>query len=336
MKSNFSKFVLPALLLPIGIVGSFYVRASSEPSAPPIIHLDETKHDFGVIEGVTDLTHDFPIKNTGGQNLRIQEVAISCSCVKDAHIAMDVIPPGKTGYLHVVWEPSGGEVNSELIKVKSNDPKNPLQEVVLKAQIKSVFSVSPSVVNFGLLQRSELPQSRSLEVEKQGALPEDARIELKSQTSDFETTVEKVANAKWNLKLTLKPTAPLGPVDGRLTITPSWPGGHPYNVVVLGKVIGNVAAEPDEVYVETSDVGSTFQRTLQIESEKGAITKVTVQPTAELQGIVKVSVQGSSINLNFTLNPVTSPKTLRGFLKCEVTMDDGTKENLLVPVSLVS
>lgn len=334
MKNIIQKALLP-LLLGLGIFTG-YLYAQSVPSSPPAIRISSAKHDFGVVAPGVDLVYDFPIENIGGQNLRITKINVTCGCVKDAHIDMDVISSGKTGYLHVVWQPTGGEIVSETIEIESNDPKLPKQQIAVKAQIKASFSVSPAVVNFGLLERSDLPATRTLEVEKLGDVSADANLTFESKISSLETASTKTGKAKWDLQIALKPDAPLGPVDSRLAITPNWPGAKPYNVLILGKVIGDVEAEPDEIYVETSDLKPKFRRSFIIKSDGIQVKQIAVRPLdADLKNFVTVAVEGTTVNVDFTLrNPIT-PNTFRSRILCDVTLGDGKKETVLVPVALV-
>ncbi len=333
MHYSLKKIILPFIVGSGIITGYIYAQSTS---TPPAIGISQPMHDFGVVDPGVDLVYDFPIKNLGGQKLHISQIHTSCGCVKDAHIDMDVISAGKTGYLHVVWQPGGGEISSETIDVQSNDPKSPQQKLSLKAQIKSRFSVTPAVVNYGLLERSDLPITREVEVEKFGVVPADATLKFESKASYLQTSSKKVASAKWNLQLVVKSDAPLGPIDGRVTITPTWPGGKPYNILVLGKVIGGIAAEPDEIYVDTSDQGSKFRSSFQISAEEGQIKNIVVDPLDEkLQKLVTVSVDKETVNLDFLLPKLTTPNTFRSQILCEVTLESGKKETLLVPISLV-
>jgi hypothetical protein len=322
------------LFLVLGLVVG-YLHAQSS-STPPIIEMVKTKHDFGVVDPGVDLVYDFPIKNVGGQNLRITRINITCGCVKDAHIDMDVIPPGKTGYLHMVWQPTGGESASETIEVLSNDPRSSRQQITVKAQIKSRFSISPAVVNLGLVERSDLPLTRALQVEKLGDIPVDATLQFESGASFFQTSSTKVGKGKWDLQLTLKPEAPLGPVDGRLVVTPNWPGAKPYNLLVLGKVIGSVGAVPDEIYVDTSEQQPKVRQSFTVQGDGVQVTRVDVRPLdADLKSLATVAVDGATVNLDFILPKLTTPNTVRSRVLCDVSLGDGKKETLLVPVALV-
>lgn len=333
MKATFKQAVLPILGL-MGIA-SGYIYAQST-AAPPAISVPETIHNFGMVEPGAEVTYDFPIKNIGGRNLQIRQIHASCGCVKDAHIDMDSIPGGKAGYLHVVWLPSGGELNEETISIQSSDPKVPQSQVTIKAQIKAAFSVSPAVVNYGLLERSDLPSPREVGVEKVGAVPSDATLKFQSSAPYVETSSTKTATGKWKLNLLVKPNAPVGPLDGRLTIIPSWPGATPYNVIILGKVLGSVGADPDEIYIETGDAGQKFRRSLKIAGDGVKVQSIMVQPLdAELQRVATTSVEGDTINVEFSLNGVTTPNTFHSRVLCDVTLDNGKKETILIPISLV-
>lgn len=333
MKTTPKQAALPGLAL-LGIVaGLIYAQTTA---TPPVIIVPETVHNFGIVEPGAEVTYDFPIKNTGGQNLRIRQINASCGCVKDAHIDMDVISGGKTGYLHIVWLPSGGEITEETINIQSNDPKVPQSQVTVKAQIKSAFSVSPAVVNYGLLERSDLPSPREVEVEKVGKIQADSTLKFQSSAPYVEASSTKTALGKWRLQLSIKPDAPIGPLDGRLTIIPSWPGATPYNVIILGKVLGSVGADPDEVYIESLDEKPQFHRSFKIQGDGVQIDHVTLHPLdTELQKLATTSVDGSTVNISFALHGVTTPNTFHSRIICDVMLKSGKVETILVPISIV-
>lgn len=104
-------------------------------SAGPVLKFDYTTHDFGTItEGkVVDWTVNF--KNAGDKNLEIKNIKTSCGCTA-AVINGKILKPGESGSLKIEFDSANkfGKT-SKIISVDSNDSKNPMQTIIITADI---------------------------------------------------------------------------------------------------------------------------------------------------------------------------------------------------------
>jgi len=94
--------------------------------------------DLGAIAGDKATEQDFTIKNIGKGLLVIEDASASCGCTA-AHVGKKELQPGETSQVRVSYDP---RVNSEQgkfvqkqVRIKSNDPKTPLVEFTIQADV---------------------------------------------------------------------------------------------------------------------------------------------------------------------------------------------------------
>jgi hypothetical protein len=100
----------------------------------PVIHFEETEHDFGrIIEGES-VSYSFKFSNTGKSDLIIAEVTTSCGCTVPSY-PKTPIRPGEGGTVKVAFN-SNGKRGYQLknIVVASNTQPN-ATVIRIKAQV---------------------------------------------------------------------------------------------------------------------------------------------------------------------------------------------------------
>ena len=100
---------------------------------PPKLALSEDNWYYGEVTPDQMPSHNFTIKNKGGEKLVIESVYSSCPCVI-LELPEKEILPGEEVLLMTTFDPTGyeGEV-SKMITIKSNDQENP--EKIIKTTI---------------------------------------------------------------------------------------------------------------------------------------------------------------------------------------------------------
>lgn len=126
------------------LVGGFAVLG--EAAEPPQIKFDNMVYDFGAIDHVPQVQGTFTFSNAGGGELIVQKPAPTCGCTVAA-VRPERLNPGDKGDLVFTLSlpQSGGHIEKH-INVPSNDPKTPIINLTIKADIKQTFVVQPSTV----------------------------------------------------------------------------------------------------------------------------------------------------------------------------------------------
>ncbi len=87
-------------------------EAEVKPDGPlPVMEIDQTEYDFGVINEGAKVSHVYKIKNTGVAPLIIQDAKPSCGCTAPDWTRTP-IPPGGEGFVKAEFD-SNGKPNAQ-------------------------------------------------------------------------------------------------------------------------------------------------------------------------------------------------------------------------------
>ena len=130
--------VLAVVLFVTFTGGLVFLRATvaaiqNEPSAL-VIHSD--RHDFGVVRHGKTYEARFQVTNVGGRRLILHQDDSDCSCLSSDPKLF--LPPGASGELTATLRTAQfqGAIQSH-IRYRTNDPRRPILDLVLIAQVES-------------------------------------------------------------------------------------------------------------------------------------------------------------------------------------------------------
>jgi len=121
-----------------------YTEAELKKSAK--ISLEKTAHNFGKVERGQKVLTKINLKNSGKDSLSIISSQAACSCItaklmmekKDkTSIEVKNIPPGKSGYLELVYFASADGNNADILTLTTNDKSSPKTAITLSAEVVS-------------------------------------------------------------------------------------------------------------------------------------------------------------------------------------------------------
>jgi len=114
---------------------SFPVFSPEELAKAPRLGISQSTMDFGSIKGNTTSTRQITLVNTGKTTLSIREVQTNCTCVKASTPTKD-LKAGTSTTLTVEFNPQNRQgTQQKRITIYSNDPSQPVQAVLLTAQV---------------------------------------------------------------------------------------------------------------------------------------------------------------------------------------------------------
>ncbi len=155
MKIN-NRFFILFISLIIMMFIAIYLMGCNQPEPPKLV-LSEESWNYGEVAPDKKLSHQFNIKNEGGEKLIIESVYSSCACVV-TDLSAKEIAPGKETELTATFDPYGyeGEV-SKFITIKSNDPEEPEKKIELTIHVLHVpnpdMTVSQQTFYLGEIDR---------------------------------------------------------------------------------------------------------------------------------------------------------------------------------------
>lgn len=117
--------------------------------AVPKLEVEQPSYDFGEIPQGETVRHIFSFTNSGDKPLHIEKVHSSCGCTA-ALVSTKTLAPGDRSEVQANFDSTRfrGEV-SKTISLYSNDPKQPVVQLVVKGKVLETLSVTPALVYLG-------------------------------------------------------------------------------------------------------------------------------------------------------------------------------------------
>lgn len=121
--------------------------------AAPRIEVEQPVLNFGVVTNLSELVHDFVIRNTGDAPVQVSRVLSSCNVCLQAGMANLEIPPGGSNavHCHLDLRLLRGNV-SRVVLVECNDPSNPAVALTLEGTVVPCYQVIPSELSIDIAQ----------------------------------------------------------------------------------------------------------------------------------------------------------------------------------------
>lgn len=126
----------------------FVVLAAGTAAAQKLSMAKE--HNFGKISDKAKVSTDITLRNSGRKTLRIKSVKPGCGCTTGV-LGQDVLEPGETTVLAITFDPKGKmSTVRKSITFTSNDVVNPIQVMIIKADITPSWDFVPRRLTFTL------------------------------------------------------------------------------------------------------------------------------------------------------------------------------------------
>lgn len=272
--------------------------------AKPKLVVDKVQHDFGRITDTSSVFVDIPFKNAGTGTLEILDTHATCGCTI-SRLEQTTYPPGQSGILKVEFKPQGKNgPQLQRVTIRSNDPVQGEVTVSIMAEVEPVVMIEPKIVQFGEVKKGE---TRTATVKIIGRT-EDFAATFGTVSSDEALTLEVLEtkpiemNGKTlrqtEVKLTLKPTAPVGHLQQSASIRTSDSRMPAVTAQVMADVVGDLEAGPARLTLGVLQSQGPIKSELKVTSRAGTPFKITE--------VTSQSV--SPIDLKFEVKPVDPAK----------------------------
>jgi hypothetical protein len=247
-----------------------------------------------------------------------------------------VIAPGTSENLELVLHASTHTSGiNEIITLYSNDPKQPIRKVTLKAIIKSPIAFDPPSINLGIIKHSDLPISKKVTLNiSQGFNSKTEPLQISNSSNSLTTTSTLDSNQK-EINITIPSDAPIGPIDSDILIYNK--SIEPQHYSVLGQILDSCHAKPEEIFVilPNAKMNSKLSKKIDIVSDDKKIEKIKViNILPELSKVLQVRITNTTINFNFNLSHNSSSQ-IKGSVLLQVNFFDGTNRHLVIPIKIV-
>ena len=141
--------------------------------------------------GDQEVVANFKYENKGKTVVNIKNVNSSCGCTV-ATLKKNDVQPGEKGEVTATFKIGGRTgVQSKTVSVQTDDPNQPMVNLVLQATIAQAVEVQPSFVFW---EQGEAPKPKKITV-KAGKNVKINKIDVTTSTPDFTATVDKGSSA---------------------------------------------------------------------------------------------------------------------------------------------
>lgn len=224
-------------------------REERTPTARPASRavVDQTEHNFGMIDPGAAGTRSFVVRNEGLETLRLGDPSLTCTCGTASYSRRE-IPPGESAEVHLGW--SVGEKTGPFslgLSVPTSDPDHRWIYFRVAGNVRQQLSASPGHFAVGDLSPDSTPSPlevvvfsqvwESFQIEQLGCDIADATCIATPATS--QELQAYGAKSGYRISLTLANNLPSGPLSGRVEFAarPSASEtSHPYSMGVVGHV----------------------------------------------------------------------------------------------------
>lgn len=158
-------FIITFCLVSVGVaavvawatIGNNDPNVRVETQSTPIVSIEETEFDFGIIDPYGGSQHRFLITNKGNGVLRLQKAGVSCSCTK-GEIVNPVLQPGDTTEVIVAWETAKrAQFFQQYLKIRTNDPLHEEIKLIVHGKVLAKLAADKQDLNFGSVSPDEKP-----------------------------------------------------------------------------------------------------------------------------------------------------------------------------------
>lgn len=219
--------------------------------ALPMLRLDATSYNFGVMERGASQSHVFKVTNEGNAPLEISVGATSCKCTI-GDVENRPIPPGETVGVTLRWEakalPGPFRQTATLL---TNDPRASHVELSVQGEVINVTTLQPPE---WLFDKAPAGQERTdsiylMSFERDSFEVRSTDIEPADGAKFFDVTVHQVpreelpdekAKSGVRIDVTLRGQIPLGPLHHWVVVETDLPEFESRSIPILGRVVGDI------------------------------------------------------------------------------------------------
>jgi len=194
---------------------------------------EQTQIELHPKAGDAEAVANFKYENKGKTPIKITSTKSSCGCTV-ASLKKDTVAPGEKGEVVATFKIGGRTgVQQKTVTVETDDPTQPVTNLLLKAVIEQPIELLPTFVFW---QTGEAPKAKvvKLKASKDVAL---TKVDVISSTPLFTATVEK-GGAPGEFTISVVPKETTQPLNAMLTVKTDLP--QPY--YITARVTGPAAA----------------------------------------------------------------------------------------------
>lgn len=240
------------------------IATNREQPAPPVI-----THNFGEVPHGTLCVHKFTITNIYDVPMQITEVRKSCTCLDYVPMTKTLQPNDSAEFTVTMNTGKFVGFNAQSFYVTFGPKYVSTAIIRVQATSRTDVSLNPGAINFGSVPQGTRT-SQSVTLKYSGRSRDWKLTEVMPVQGPFEVKLTEVSRggplrggAEYQVDVTLKPTAPPGPLSEQVSIKTTDPNYPLVQIAISGMVAAPLELAPNKVRFDAVAVGqSAGQRVL--------------------------------------------------------------------------
>lgn len=227
-------------------------------------------HDFGTVARGATVEHKFVITNLYEEDVHIASVRSSCGCTKVSIAQRDVKTYEKTAVVAKFDTHAFLGSRSATLTVIIDRPYYAEVQLHVKGYIRSDVVLDPGGLDFGTVDAGT-PVAKTVTVDYAGR--GDWQI-MGVKSGNPYITVDIIernrtgGSVSYDLEFSLAEDAPVGYLNGQLTVMTNDHRATEFSVSIAGRVASEVSVSPRSLYFGTVQAGETATKKLVIKGKK--------------------------------------------------------------------
>lgn len=318
-------------------------KAAGAVELPKAIELSESSFDWGNISDTDPVSHTFKVKNITDKTIKIA-VAASCGCTV-GKLEKDVLEPNEQVDVTASFNPqgrNGPQTKTLTITVVEPQGVYAQQTNTLTSNVKAMVTLEPQKVFLNEVDHREGQQSKLTVVARKpgfqvtGVETGSEFIKAKvGEVQEVEENGEKLT--KVTIDLDVGKGAPIGSMNGQLTIKTNDEKGKPINAFVGADVIGDIRATPPSTMMRASAPGAVISAQIKLDTRSSKpfrIASIDIEGRSDLKLVTDFSSGENNQGYTITLSGVApdQPGLVQGAVV--IATDSQGGESIKVPWTL--
>lgn len=277
----------------------------ASPAAPatPILTFTNQTIEFGDVADYETREARAAFTNTGTGPLQVTNVAPTCGCTTVGFDTSKIYAPGESGEIVLKFTPKGSGQQAKIVRIRSTDPKTPVQNVTIKANVLASLSAEPRVlISKRIPYRESSTQSTVITALRPGITITKAPM-TGGLAKHVDTTIEPLGpddqgRETWRVSVNFPDDLPWGWHAGNLTIQGEFVDDRgvtnpvKMNMAVNGNATGQLEPSMNMLRLGALTPGDQISRNITLSRRDGEPFEVIGDPTVEGGGlgVIRVAV----------------------------------------------
>lgn len=288
---------------------------TDDPAAPNFpLKFDHTSFDWGDIPDTEKVNHIFKFTNGSDRTVSISGLVGSCGCTGGTLTKNDYAP-GEAGEITATFDPNsrvGPQPKTLTVNLKEGGAfvlhvtSNVKPYVFIdqqKLQFMDIMKGTETSQGFLVIGRAADFAVTGLEVANPDVLT--AVAEAPEITTENNETLHKV-----HVRVTLKPTLPIGVASSQITVKTNDVHKPTLQAIATAVIVGELRAAPQSMYIRQNQPSIPFESEIQLDnrlSKPFEINSIDVEGPSEMQLVVDFNTIATGPGFMIKLSGVTPP-----------------------------